>query len=249
MNKIINFILIASIIVPLIGVSQNDDFGEARLYYRSEFYGGFIQHTNGWGVGLRKVDRKSAKNKTVYSFDVVSMKHNKEIKQLATSLGVIKRYSYGKLNSFTILRPAIGKQKVIHIKEIKKGVELSVNYSIGASLGYLKPVYLQIATPDVYSSVRKETTERYDPDVHYPNTIAGKANFSKGLGEGQLFPGLYAKFGMGFEYAPKDEKIRYIETGITFDAHYKDVPIMAFAENQQFFIAYYLNFFFGKKSL
>lgn len=248
MNKIFYSILIIFVVIPTIGLAQDNDFGETRLFYRSEIYGGFIQHTNGWGIGISKARRIDGYNKLMFSCDLVSMKHNKEIKQLSSNLSMVQRYTYGKINSFTIIRPSIGKQKIVFTKDVLRGVEISTNWAIGASIGYSKPVYLKIATPDVYSS-KQITQERYDPTKHFHNNIAGRGSFLKGLTEGSFYPGIYAKFGVGFEYAANDDKIRYIETGVTFDGHYREVPIMAFADNQQFFVAYYVKYFFGKKNI
>lgn len=249
MLKIRFYTTITLVFFSITLLAQNEDFGETRLFYRSEFYGGYFQHTNGWGGVIRKAKRIDGYKKWVFGAELVSMKHNKEVKQLTSNIGSLRRYTYGKINAFTIFRPSVGRQKIIFTKDVKKGVEISLNYAIGASVGFLKPVYLRIATPDVNSSYKQESTERYDPTKHFPNNIIGKSSYFKGIEQSKVYPGLYAKFGLGFEYSPYDDEIRYLETGVTLDGYYTEIPIMAFVNNQQLFVTYYISFMFGKKHI
>ena len=41
--------------------------------------------------------------------------------------------------------------------------------------------------------------------------------------------------------------VKSIETGVTFDVYGKDVPIMAYTENKQVYINFYINLLYGRK--
>ena len=225
----------------------NNEFGENRLYYNSAIYGGFFQHTSGWGGAIRKSNRISAKSKRVYGLDLVSMKHPKQF--VLPISGTLRKVTYGKLNSFHILRPTVGKKKVLFTKDVRKGVEISLNSAAGFSLGYSKPIYVLVVRKDAPNSARR-AEERYNPDVHSVNTnIIGRGRFLTGVFEGEFYPGLHFKYGIGFEFSPEDKGVKYLETGLSLDAYYKRVPLMAYINNNPYFVTYYLNFFFGKKSL
>jgi hypothetical protein len=90
-------------------------------------------------------------------------------------------------------------------------------------------------------------TRRYDPEVHTLGTIYGRASFVNGLSEMSIVPGIFAKFGLNFEYSPYDEKLKSIEAGIAFDLFYKEVPLMYNTYNNQYWVTFYLMFEIGKK--
>lgn len=228
-------------------VGQNEDFGESRLFYRSNVSGGAGLHTRGFDAGIRRGYRIDGYRNFLMSMELSTMKHYKEVKQLAQEIGTLKRYTYGKLNSLFIVRPSFGMQKILFTKDAKKGVEIAYNWMVGASLGLVKPIYLIIADPSISTPNYERSTVAYDPEKHYPGNIVGKASYFRGISDMKVYPGLHAKFGFMFEFAPDDELIRSVETGVAIDAYHKKVPMMAYATNQQVFLTYYLNFYIGKK--
>ena len=67
-------------------------------------------------------------------------------------------------------------------------------------------------------------------------------------------PGVFGQFGLSFEYGENPTKIRSIETGVSLDLYYQNVPIMADLDpsdslnpNNLFFLSFYLSINYGKK--
>lgn len=224
-------------------------FDDTRLFYRTELYGGLILHETGFGAMFRKGYRKTGFSKTLLSAELVTMKHPKEIKSFNPYVDDNnKSFIFGKLNSLTVLRPTIGRQKIMYSKIAKKGVEVSYMYHAGLSLGFVKPVYLEIAE-SISPNAQTINVEKYDSEEHSIEQIIGRASFTRGLDEIRIYPGLHTKFALNFEYAPMDDLLRAIEVGTAVDLYAKEVPIMAFTDNSQFFLKFYLSLQFGKKSI
>ena len=219
------------------GVSTGD-----IVLYRNEIHGGPLIHTNGWGATFRKGIHVTGTRKRFLEFDYVNMKHPKEIRSVNPYYKDARGYIYGKQNAFSILRSGVGFQNTLNGKDQRKGVEVRYHYFIGPSVGFIKPIYLEIIRNNIPIS-----TEKYDPQKHHIDNIYGKAPFSRGIDELKLQPGLYGKFGLSFEYSAYDDYVRAIETGFTIDAYSKRVPIMALTENNQFFFNFYISIVYGKK--
>ena len=64
-----------------------------------------------------------------------------------------------------------------------------------------------------------------------------------------MFPGLFAKLGLHFDYGDERELIKSAEVGVTIDAYYAKVPILAFNEDRQFYPNLYIAIFIGNRSV
>ena len=228
--------------------AQKEEFA-AEMDYSSETYGALIYHTNGWGVSINRTKLIEEGKKWIFSAELVTMKHPKEEKRLNPHVEGTKKYVFGKLNYFTVFRPSIGRQKVIYNKGQKRGVQVAFNYSVGAAIGLTRPVYLEVAYPTVLGRPEGYTrlVEVYDPEIHDPEMIFGRASYFNGFDKMDAYVGLHAKLGLNFEYSGANNLVRAVETGIAIDAFNKQVPLMAFAHNQRVFLTGYLGFYFGKK--
>ncbi len=225
------------------GISQVQPKGEdVKLYYRSSNAYGLTFHTQGWGVSYKKQVHLSYKLKRIYNFEFQNLKHPKQEKVVNTFYDDSRGYFYGKINSLTRLRFGLSQQRAFAQKEIKKGVQLAWIYGLGLNLGFLKPSYIEY-----YGDPGTANVVRYDPAVHLPGLIRGRAGFFKGLDELELVPGFYGKFGMNFEYSPYDERLKSMEVGVAFDVFYKEVPLMYDIQNNQYWITLYLMLEIGKK--
>lgn len=222
----------------------NDDVG-VLLRREKSYY--LNLHTNGWGIGYRVGKNLTGYLKRMYEIEFVSMKHSKEIKSINPGVQNSKSFVYGKLNSFYVLRPGIGLQKVINEKPYWGGIQLRYFGYLGGSIGFLKPTYLYILTITPTGDYYDETLEKYDPDKHFIDNIAGRAPFYNGLDEIKIHPGAYFKGGLNFEYGTNPEKLKSLELGFCLDAYPKSVPIMAFDENNNFLLTLYLSIHFGKR--
>lgn len=236
---------IAKGITPTISQTNNDD---ALLLYRHEQEFGLVVHSAGWGFNYRRCKHVTGYKKRTLELELVGMRSPKEIKIQVPDIGT-KGYFYGKQFTVTLLRGGWGYNKVITGKSERKGVEIRLLTMGGAVLGFAKPVYLEIWHQDPTGPFGNTTIERYDPTnpMHTPDHIAGRAPYFTGFGEMNFFPGAFCKLGLSFEHGILDDDVKLLETGITVDAFYKTIPIMANSKNNQVYINVYLNIMFGKK--
>lgn len=222
---------------------------DREILLRNEMTGGALIHANGWGINIRRGKHKTAKLKRMMELDIVSMKHPKEFKSVNPYFENSKGFIYGKLNTVTLLRLGYGGQWVVVHRQDRRGGGVEIRYHLygGASLAFVKPVYLEILVPTNVPFEFSLSTERYDPSRHYIDNIYGKAPFTKGLDQMKIYPGIYIKTGFSFEYASRLNNIKAIEAGIAIDGYYKKIPIMAFAENHPYFVSLYLGINLGSK--
>lgn len=216
---------------------------------KNEFSFGLNIHTSGWGINVRRSKNITGYKKRVLEAEIVNMKHPKEVRSVNPYFDNAKSFFYGKMNTMTVIRAAIGQQKVLFSKAEKGGVEVRLHYTGGLSLALAKPVYLNILYPDtgLVEGLYNVVVEKYDPDRHYVDNIYGRAPFTEGLDEIKPYPGAYGKLGISFEYGTYSDDIKCIETGITIDAYSRKIPIMARTENKQFFVNFYINLLYGRK--
>lgn len=231
-------------------LSEEDDAG---VQYKKVLTFGILAHSNGFGANYRWGKHLTGLKKRMYEMEFVNMKHPKEYKVYNPSRENAKGYIFGKLNSVFIFRPSIGTQRVITRKAEDGGVELRFNYFIGASIAFLKPVYLEI-TYKLPDGMEEHRTEKYNPEEHFTYNIYGKAHPLKGIEETKILPGGVAKFGLSFAYGKTPKKVRSLEAGVSLDVYYKNVPIMAYFEsggypdpNNMYFLSLYLNINYGKR--
>lgn len=246
MSKKIHIVLLAAFLIPLFSTAQvGGSSGDSKVIYKKELIGGLMFHSDGWGGTFRHSYHKTGSVRRVLSVDVLNMKHPKEFKSYNPYYEDSRGYIYGKLNSFIIVRPGYGQRKILFDKMRTRGVEFGYSWSVGPSLGFTKPIYLEIGYPAIpYEYI---AIERYDASEHYIDNIFGKAPATKGLDELRFHPGIFGKFGLHFEYSDEKDGIKGIETGFALDAFNRQVPIMAEYENKQFFFTFYLKLLYGKK--
>lgn len=252
-NKYYKFsFLLLLTILPLFSIAQmqtGSELNAPTVQLRNEKYFAVQVNTHGWGFSYRQGKHLTGTIKRMYDFDYVSYRSPKELKlQNRSASNNSKNYYYGKLNNASFLRAGYGLQKIIYGEELPGALEIRLNYYVGASLGLLKPVYLEIykqslAVPDRYELV----TEKFDPEKHFVDNIYGKAPFLKGFNELKINPGVYGKFGANFEFSHEEEIVRSLEAGFVVDFHPKPMPIMAFNTNNPLTFSFYVAFSWGKR--
>lgn len=228
---------------------------EARTLYSKEIYGGPIAHGDGWGGQIWFGRYRTAADRHLFGFEIVGMKHPKEIKSYNPYYEDSRGYFYGKLNSLIILRPGYGGKHQIAEKIRKSGVELNWLWQVGPSIALLKPVYLQIGrrlddqTGPPYDNI---VEERYDPSKHFANNIFGRASWFRGVNEMKVRAGGFARLALNFEYSGRNRGVKGLEVGATADLYPVELPIMAEVsgvKNKQVFLEFYLALQFGAKTI
>jgi len=248
-NKHVSAIIILTTLLTALCTNvhaQQTEAGEAKIQYKNQNSVSPLIHSNGLGINYRRGKHLTGFSQKYSEFELVNMKHPKEIKTQNSFSENSKGYVYGKQNSVLVFRTGFGIQKAIFTKENVGAVEFRYIAFIGPSVAFAKPIYLEIrpANPSIEYNI---TTEKFDPDKHDSFNIDGKAPYGKGLGETKIYPGAYGKFAISVEHAPEDDMIRAIETGITFDFYGRSVPIMALQNNKPFFLNLYISLVYGRK--
>ncbi|MBL4706622.1 MAG: hypothetical protein JKY54_18985 [Flavobacteriales bacterium] len=214
--------------------------------FRKEAYGGLTFNTNGWGGSFYYSKHHTAKVKRLYTIDFSFVKHPKEYKIYNPLDENSKSYVFGKLNAMSTLEFGWGQKKIFYEKLRGKGVQVSANWTIGPSLVFIKPVYLEILKFDGIRVVAI-AQEKYDPESHNLTNIYGRAPSSKGLTEMKFAAGVFAKVGLNFEFSPMHEGIKGVEVGAKVSGYPKKIPIMANIDNKFLFAEMYISLQFGKK--
>ena len=223
-------------------------FDDAAVLYNRSMYGGAYLHTNGFGGHFTFGKNLTAFKTRIYQMDVAFVKHPKEIKSYNPQWDDTRGFVFGKLNSFFVLRPSIGTKHLKFDKIRKSGVAVGYNWRIGPTLGFTKPVYLEIMVPTETGDIRNVVVQQYDPEMHTVEEIMGRAGGLRGFEQLKLHPGVHAGFGLNFEYSPEREGIKGLEVGAVVEVFpLSEVEIMAFAENPRVFVNLYIALQFGRK--
>lgn len=228
-----------------------------RQVYDNEFTGGFMLHTRGFGINLRRMRYRNGFDKWGWEIDMASIRHPKEVKlQSQLYFNSSRSFVYGKLNGLYTIRFGYGRDKVLVDKTDKGSIAISWVTMGGPSFGILKPVFLEVQDEDPLTSDLRRV-ERYDPAIHDYADIFGQAPFFTGIEQSKLRLGLYAKTGFAFDFNLSDKKVTTIEVGAIVDyfpslGMYEEeqVPIMfetGDIENYNLWFQFYITFNFGGK--
>jgi hypothetical protein len=245
--KILFFILPLLFLFFTEGNAQVEDNSAEGLYFTKENSFGLVAHTSGWGLEYRSITNKGAFKKRIKSLELVSLRHPKEIRVKNAGFRNSKGFVYGKLYNLWAIRPGFGFQKVLYGKEIKSALQISRIFSIGPSLFFCKPVYLEISVISNDPNFNEFATVRYDPEEHSINEIYGKAPFLAGLEKSVILPGIFLKWAYQFDFTQESDRIKYLEIGSCIDIQPLGIQQMAFNKRQFAFVNLYLSFAFGKK--
>ncbi len=234
------FHLLGDILLAQGEIKQQD-----RIFYRNEKSFGISLNSNGMGISGRYAKRLNARKKTIWEIDGANIKHPKEVR-ISNSYYNNRSFVFGKQNLFLNLRGGWGKQHEIFRKVDRGGISIRRYFSVGPTIGILKPIYYEVfkagggGLNDYYIS-----EEKFDPSIHQ-GYIYGRASFFKGFNEISVVPGAYGRFGISFEYSKSDITIHAIETGICLDLFPKKIEIMATEQNNFYFLTLFVAYRFGK---
>lgn len=172
--------------------------------------------------------------------ELVNVRHPKELSQ---SSNTGSRFTPGKQNYLFVLRPQYGREIILSNRNNDEGISINGILAVGASLGILKPYYIQYQVrPGV---VR---TEAYDPVKHTDlGNILGAGNLLQGLGNSKIIPGVNAKIAFSFELSAFRSNLTGLEVGFLTELFAKSPVIIPFAENRSLFTSGYVTLFFGNK--
>lgn len=255
MLRLILSLLFLAAFIPT-GSAQIAPKEEVGFIYNRETAFNFRFATNrSFGFGM-EWGRLRTYNKTkTLNIGISELKHPKEQKQnAAPSVRKSARpFVYGKRNSLFVLRAGWGAKRYYSEKAKQKGVAVGFSYSIGPSLGLLKPYYLALNLKgDPSSGLGRTVIVKYSDKNHdnfLDNTlILGAAPFTKGLSELSVLPGGSASIAYHMDWGAFDEMVKAMDIGLTLDVFARKAPIFVGEEqNQQVFFNFFLNLQFGKR--
>ena len=252
LKRVFLSLLVIVFVLPSFAQETRDDLSRLKngedlnVLYRNESSFGIFAHTAaGFGIAYRRGQHVTGTRKRMFEVEAQNFKHPKEVKTVNPYVENTKGFVYGKLNSVLLLRGGVGNQNVIYSKSDKKSVEIRYSYFLGATLGFAKPVYLELIQPN--TDPPELATMQYDPERDSLQEIYGKAPFFTGINKTKIYPAGYAKLALSFEYADRYNGVKAIETGIVADIYPKAIPMMAFNKKQQVYVQLYLKILWGKK--
>ncbi len=208
---------------------------------------GILIHSNGWGLKFRIGKNRTALRLWMWEVEYSTYKSAKEIRVLNPYFVDSKSYIYGKLNSISFIRGGTGRQHILNRKPYWGGVQLSILYFGGVSIGIAKPMYLYILHFDSGYTEYDISEEKYNPEIHFTDNIYGRASLLAGVLELNFYPGIYLRSGLEFEFGNKNRRPKALEVGACLDYSPIGVPIMAYNPKQNLFLTVYLSFTFGKR--
>ncbi len=215
---------------------------------RNEQSVGIMLNSNGWGLNYHYGKRTDGSHRTLYSVDFAEIKHPKEIKRSNPYFDSGKKFVFGKMNNFYVLRFSYGRFKILYDKFGKGGISINRFYQVGTDAGFIKPVYYKVLYPTSDPYVKLVVTERFNYSMHRVTDIYSKENFFYHIEETQIIPGLFARYGFNFDFSDNSYVINSVECGIQLDVFPKPIEIMANTKNTNIFLSLFVAYRYGKAS-
>jgi len=264
----------ASLLAQNIGITKMSKLPKKRRKappITEEMSGGIRLNTDGWSVMLERGFINSYEKRTNYIWmDISEKKNPREFKQLNEPFATYFPdetapipYKYGKINNFYQFKFGVGQKRQLSGKLDKKNVVIHWTYGAGLSIGFLKPYYLDVLVVEGNGTLSRKEGSYYDEGIsqYYEddlyvvfnqqaqvNAIAGGTFFTKGFGEIKMKPGLSARSGFYFDFAPSKKSFLGVEIGASVEMYPSKIDIMANADNNTgTFINLYLDARFGKR--
>lgn len=127
------------------------------------------------------------------------------------------------------------------------GVQVSLAYRGGFSLGLAFPQYVYVLYDDEGQDIRLEKMSADNPrhrDVAY---VLARGPIMKGLSGMRPYPGAFAKLGMNFEFGKTEEKSHTLGFGVVYDCYFAPIPLMMDKKKPVGFFNFYLEYKFGMR--
>lgn len=208
---------------------------------------GAMASPNGFGFFYRHVEPYSKGNFKVLDIGLTGIRSVKEKSILNQRVGNTTPYVYGKINRLYALRPMAGVQRTLSERNSKNSVGINAFAIAGPTLGFLKPIFVDVLTvdpniPNNYISVSR----RYEPFTMDPITIDGYSSFDKGIGETKLVLGGSIKSGVEFNWGNYTSIFRSLEVGFMVDYFPSRPAIMHGIKNKVLYSSFYISFALGE---
>ncbi len=233
-------------------ISQYSSFSQSNLIDQLDYNKDsrslvFMLNSNGYAAGFRFSKRIDGFRSRLIDIDFAWYKHPKE-QRMSSLYANQSKFVYGKLNQLLIARAGYGRQKELFGKYAKNGIVISLYYTVGASLGLLKPVYFDVIKGFDNNNKVLYESEKFDKEeILNPGQIFSGGPFFKGFDEIVPAFGAYVKLAVSFNINKTYKAINTLEIGTVIDFYHKQLPLMAYSENKQYIFTMFIAYRFGKK--
>lgn len=227
------------------------------LLFDREFTIDLRLQTNGFALAINRGKIKTYYKTNFWQLELGELKSPKEYRNTWDfSRRESSSFIYGKRNNLYALRFGLGQKRYFSEKASKKGLAVGATYSVGPSLGIIKPyqlilIYYNDPANPIDDVMQNETYSEDNSSIFTDiGRIAGAAGFSKGWSEVKFRPGIQAKAGLHLDWGAFDEVVKAFEVGVMLDVYAQKIPILIPVEgneNRAYFLNLYLTLQFGKR--
>ncbi|TNE55154.1 MAG: hypothetical protein EP344_13520 [Bacteroidetes bacterium] len=225
------------------------------IYNRETTFNMKVSTNRGFIPGIEFGRLRTYYKTTYFHLSLGELKHPKEQRQSADPIlsRSFRPFIFGKQNNFFVARGSWGVKRYFSEKAKFKGVAVGISYSVGPSLGILKPYYLAICYPDPDSPGdcrifhEKYSEENASLFLDENGRIKGASPFTRGFGELGFRPGGNASIAFHLDWGAYDEFVKALEIGAMLDVYATKVPILVTDENRQVFLNFFVNLQLGKR--
>jgi hypothetical protein len=196
---------------------------------------GLLAHTFGFGFDVQYHVLRPEWKYTV-GLSMSSYKNLRELKiRSAYADEGGKEYIYDKLNYCYVLAPTLGLSRSLVSRNIFNRVGLRGGISAGPLLAFLKPYFVNVATP-INGNQALVEPKRYDPTKYNYSNIYGVGDYFLGMDEISLVPGARIKATATVDLSSGTAYIRAVELGLFADVFAKRLPMFGLTANQQTYL-------------
>ncbi|MBW8049927.1 MAG: hypothetical protein FVQ77_06240 [Cytophagales bacterium] len=255
---ILSFISIVVLYLPI--ANAQSKFIPDKYHYDKEYTYGLNVNTNG-GIlgGFTFKYAKFIKPARYHSLsvEIVSVKHPKELKDLAQATG--NTYIPKKQNYFFVIRPQYGREFILFKKNKRDDIQIDFICSFGPAIGILKPYYVlyDLNECDTLFCENNVQSVAYVPDSNYlKQYIHGSGGFFNGFDQSKFKLGANLKISFSVEFSSYKNKVSGIEAGFLLEAYPFDEAIIIMGLpnenetldiNKNFFSSAFITIYYGKR--
>ncbi|HOY11970.1 MAG: hypothetical protein WAT92_10985 [Saprospiraceae bacterium] len=256
------YFMLLMVFVPFLMDAQIvSEINPANVVYNTEKTIDLRVHTNGYAIAYNWGNIRTYYKTLYYQVELGKLNDPRESPQNRNNAFVFNRlsssYKFGKQNDVFVARLGKGVKRYLTDQAKRRGVSIGYNLEGGASMAIIKPYYLELIYPKIIDGrtgaelkVEKYTTENANKFLNNSD-IYGRANWSNGLRELSIAPGIQGKASVFFSLGTNDKVAKSIEVGMMGDLFIKKLPLMVetpVVRNKPYFLNLYVNLQFGKRN-
>lgn len=203
-------------------------------------------NSNGYGANFTYGKRLDGFKRATITIFLCEIKHPKEIRTSNPYFDNRKKFIFGKVNNFYLLKLGFGIHKIIFDKFDKGGIGIGYHIQFGPNLGILKPIYYDVLYPTSNPTEFILETEQFSNSIHSVSDIYGRSSYFEGMEHSKIHLGGFARLAIDFDFGERDMYANRLECGIQIDGFLKPMEIMANEKNTRLYFGIFIGYRFGK---